>query len=318
MTLPWDEGRSPLMLAPMQGITNLAMRMVQAEIAAPDVVFSEFMPVSRTSRRRIARRDMAEVTGHALNIPLVTQLVGHCPDALGEAAAILQDKGIEHINLNLGCPYGRMNGGNSGGRMLQDIEQVKVCLKVLRSMVRGSFSVKVRSGYSDPGQIMELLPVFEEHGVDFIVLHPRTVVQKYAGSADHDLTAAVVAQSQIPVIANGDIADAAHGIAVQRKTGAAGLMLGRGAIADPWLFRRIRHNQCGLVPPAERRQQLYEYISRLALEYSKTFCGEQQVLAKLKNVLEFIQDEDLCRWRGKTRRTKSMQAFNVQLELLVE
>ena len=113
-------------------------------------------------------------------------------------------------------------------------------IPALRDAVAGTFSVKMRAGYDDPQQVFSLLPLFESAGVDFLILHPRTVVQEYAGLADHGITAGVVAATRLPVIANGDIRTVADGQRVLRLTGAAGLMLGRGAIADPLLFQRLR------------------------------------------------------------------------------
>ncbi len=328
MQLPWENFSTPLMLAPLQGLTNASMRSVQMEIGAPDVLFTEFVPVSNSSRHPLARRDLDDVRAHHLSSPLVVQLVGSGAQALADGASILQDNGVQHLNLNLGCPYGRMMQGNTGGGMLRDERQVADCLKSMRQVFRGSFSVKVRSGYTNQGQILELLPVFEGCGVDYIILHPRTVEQKYSGVADHTVTQQVVAATPIPVVANGDIVSADQGHAILKMTKAAGLMLGRGAVSNPWLFAHIRSQKNGgigavsigaqdeISVTGQRGAQLCIYLLRLAEVYSQVYSGDQQVLAKLKNVIHFIEDEALRRWCGKIKRCGTLRSFISGVESL--
>lgn len=316
MQLPWDRQVQPLILAPLQGLTHASMRRVQMELGKPDVLFSEFVQVSNVSRRRISKRDLEDSLTHGLSAPLVMQLVGNNPQALGEAASLLQDNGVKHLNLNLGCPYGRMTSGPTGGAMLQDVQLVERCLKELRKVVHGGLSVKVRSGFDNPGQIMDLLPLFADNGIDFIVLHPRTVVQKYTGYADHSVTRDVVAATTIPVIANGDVTTAEQGRVLLHKTGADGLMLGRGAIADPWLFKRLRHIEPTEPDTQQRRAMLRIYLMRLLEECRQKYAGEHHVLAKLKNVIQFIEDDELQRWCGKIKRTRSLQRFRAMVETL--
>jgi len=308
-TLPWQKGTFPLMLAPMQGLTNRAMRAVQCDIGQPDVVFTEFVRVSHVARQRITPSDRREILAGVDDVPLVVQLIGHRSESLAEAAQIVADLGGAHVNLNMGCPFGRTTTGKTGGAMLQEPEKIGDCLRAIRAAFHGSVSVKVRAGYDDPEQIFDLLPVFEKYGVDFIVLHPRTVVQKYADDADHAVTARVVAATALPVIANGDLFSEERARQVAEQTGAAGLMLGRGAIADPWLFQRIRGR--GVEPDiSQRLQQMVVYFDRLSENYVPLFCGEQQVLSKLKNVLDAFVDPELQTLKKKLRRCKTLSQFH--------
>ena len=103
------------------------------------------------------------------------------------AALAAQEAGAVHLNLNIGCPYGRMTSGFTGGAMLRRPADLGEVIPALREAVKGTFSVKIRAGYDDPEQVLSLLPLFESAGVDFLVIHPRTVVQEYEGSADHGL-----------------------------------------------------------------------------------------------------------------------------------
>jgi len=312
--LPWPDGTVPLMLAPMQGLTNSALRSSYIDHYFPDIVFTEFVRVQQQSRTRIGRNELAEIAAHSADVPLVVQLIGHSGKALADAAKQVQDAGCHHLNLNLGCPYGRMTTGATGGELLNESEQLAEVLVELRKAITGSFSVKCRSGYSDPQQLFELLTLYQDVGIDYLILHPRTVVQKYNGSADYNLLAEAISRTHLPVIANGDITTAATGQSLLESTGAAGLMLGRGALADPWLFQRIRGVLPGTVDEAQRRRDVYDLLNILLPRYLVKFCGERQALMKLKDLLNFIPDDFLQRDLGKLKRTTSVARFSAVLE----
>lgn len=312
--LPWNNKTKPLMLAPMQGLTNEALRACYMERYRPDVVFTEFVRVQTQSRKRVARGDLTEIRAHRSETPLVVQLIGHEAAALADAAELVQAQGCRHVNLNLGCPYGRMTTGATGGELLNFPEKLPLLLAELRKVCKGGFSVKCRAGYRHPGQIFDLLPLFEASGVDFLVFHPRTVMQKYGGAADHDLTGEVAARTAMPVVANGDITSAEVGRALLERAGVAGLMLGRGALADPGLFGRIRLGQPDATGEQVRRREVSLLVRDLLPRYLVKFCGERQALMKLKDVLNFIPDECLQRDLKKLKKATSLERFSEVLE----
>lgn len=298
------------MLAPMQGLTNRALRAHFIRVARPDVVFTEFMRVNAAAEvKRLSATDLREIAAADGEVPLVVQLVGHGREALVSAARAAQEAGAVHLNLNMGCPYGRMTSGLTGGAMLRRPADLANIIPSLRDAVKGSFSVKLRAGYDDPEQVFSLLPLLESAGVDFLVLHPRTVVQEYDGRADHKVTARVVRATRLPVIANGDVRNAAEGRRVMAETGAAGLMLGRGAIADPLLFERIRGRAVTAPDAAERKRELGGYLQGMEVRYRQLFCGDLQVLGKLKAIVSHMNDPELERELKGLRRAKSLAAF---------
>jgi tRNA-dihydrouridine synthase len=305
------------MLAPMQGLTNQALRAHFIEQVRPDLVFTEFVQVNAAATvRRLTPVDLRQMAAAEEGVPLVVQLVGHGRTALVAAALEAQSAGAVHINLNMGCPYGRMISGLTGGGMLRRPEDFHEVIPALRDAVRGSFSIKIRSGYDDPEQIFSLLPLFEAAGVDFLVIHPRTVVQEYDGSADHTITARLVAATRLPVIANGDIRTAADGERLLRQSGAAGLMLGRGAIADPLLFLRLRGEANPLPSPAERRVEIGSYLRGMLERYGRLFCGDMQVLGKLKAIVKQMDDPELAKLLKGLLRAGSLHSFAARLEEL--
>lgn len=305
------------MLAPMQGLTNRALRAYFIEHVRPDVIFTEFMRVNTApAGAGLTATDLRDVATGQDGVPLVVQLVGHEREALVLAARVAQEAGAAHINLNMGCPYGRMVGGQAGGGMLRYPDDLAEVIPALREAISGSFSVKIRAGYDDPDQILSLLSLFESSGVDFLVLHPRTVVQKYNGVADHEVTARVVLETRLPVIANGDIRSAADGGRVLDETGAAGLMLGRGAIADPGLFRRLRGVMNREPGWEERRAELGRYLKEVLIRYGQLFCGDTQVLKKIKEIIAYLDDPELVKALKEMRRAKTVRAFEAALQWL--
>jgi len=308
--LPWLPGETPLMLAPMQGLTNRALRSLFIKWVRPDVVCTEFMRVNPVAaKKRLSPGDLREISPSEEGVPLVVQLIGHGREALVSAAKAAQDAGAVHINLNMGCPYGRMTSGLTGGGMLKRPELLEEIIPALREAIRGTFSVKLRAGYEDPEQVFSLLPLFEAAAIDFLVLHPRTVRQAYNGSADHGITAEVVKRTGLPVIANGDIRSSAGGLRVLKETGAAGLMLGRGAIGEPMLFERLRGRASAVPGYRERRAMLRRYLSELLPLYSELFCGDAQVLGKIKGVVANVEDAELDQELKTLKRAKTLNAF---------
>ncbi len=311
---PSAQGTRPLMLAPMQGLTNSAMRQCFIDHYQPDVVFTEFVRVNSQSRKRVTRADMLDITSASGLVPLVVQLIGNQPQALAEAAQGVEAAGCRYLNLNLGCPYGRMTSGATGGELLRDPGGLALLLQQLRKVIKGNFSVKCRAGYDDPQQIFSLLPVFADCGVDFLILHPRTVVQKYNGYADHEITAKVASLTSLPVIANGDINTPQTAWQLLEDTAVAGLMLGRGALTDPLLFKRIRKEQAESLSEQQQRHEVYQFINTLIPGYMEKFCGERQALMKLKDVLNFITYPSCQRDLGKLKRCVTIDRFRALLE----
>ena len=303
------------MLAPMQGLTNRALRAYFIEHVRPDVIFTEFMRVNTApAGAGLTATDLRDVATEQGGVPLVVQLVGHEREALVLAARVAQEAGAAHINLNMGCPYGRMGGGLTGGGMLRRPDNLAEVIPALREAIAGSFSIKIRAGYDHPEQILSLLALFESSGVDFLVLHPRTVLQKYDGVADHGLTARVVRGSRLPVIANGDIRTVAAGRRLLAETGAAGLMLGRGAIGDPLLFLRLRGELSHEVGWEERRTEIACYLGEVLTRYGRLFCGDAQVLSKVKEILAYLDDPELAKPLKELRRAKTVRAFEAALQ----
>ncbi len=304
------------MLAPMQGLSNRELRSLFIDWVRPDVVFSEFIRVAGGKRRTLRPALLQDVAPHQGGVPLVAQLIGRQSELLAEAARALQDAGVRHINLNLGCPFGRTTSSAIGGELLRQPQQIPPLLDALRRVVTGSLSVKLRAGYDRPQQLFALLPLLEAAGVDFLILHPRTVIQHYRGSADHNITTEAVQRTSLPIIANGDITTAVQGRQLLSTSKAAGLMLGRGALADPLLFSRLRDQAPAVPTHEELKKILGQLLGELLPRYRKRYCGQAQVLAKLRSLLPYLQAASGERILDQMKSAKTLDAFETQLRCL--
>ena len=313
-TLPWGATQNPLLLAPMQGVTNRGLREVFGTTVRPDALFTEFVRVRPGSPTPVTNADFVEATTQVAEIPLVVQVIGSADEGVVQACLDLVSRGVQHINVNMGCPWGRMTSILAGGGMFRAPETVEPMLSELRAIVPGSLSVKTRSGIDDERQIFEVMPAFEAAGIDFLVVHSRTVQQRYTGVANHDLTREIVERSSVPVIANGDVTTAVEATDVMDQTGAAGLMLGRGAIGDPWLFNRIRRTAPDKPEGEERRRELASHLALLLAEYETIFFGDAQVLAKFRTVVSMIPDPDQARWCKSLKKQKRVESLRSLLK----
>lgn len=297
----------------MQGLTNRALRSVYAESARPDLLFTEFVRVRPRAKRMIAGSDFTEALATSPGIPLIVQVIGCAEEGVVAATRELVDRGVQHINVNMGCPFGRMTSVLAGGGMFRSPKTVEPMLRELRKIVPGSLSVKTRMGLDDERQLFEILPAFENAGIDFLIVHARTVKQKYQGAANHKITQELVESTTLPIIANGDIRNPEQARQVLAQTGAHGLMLGRGAIADPKLFERIRGNAEPIPDIRERKREMAIHFARLLALYNEVFCGEMQVLSKLRETFVHFNNPDLRRWGRKLAKRKLLSEVSVML-----
>ena len=313
MSLPWTANITPLMLAPMQGLTNRALRQVYATSAKPDVLFTEFVRVRPRAKVMVAASDFTEALATSPDIPLIVQVIGCAEEGVVAATRELVARGVQHINVNMGCPFGRMTSVLAGGGMFRSPQTVEPMLAELRSIVPGSLSVKTRTGIDDEQQLFNILPAFENAGIDFLIVHSRTVKQKYKGKANHEITQEIVERMSIPVIANGDVCDPVRAREVLSQTGAAGLMIGRGAIADPRLFQRIRGGADAELDPQKHKREVAKHLILLLAAYQDIFCGEAQVLSKFRETLVHFSSTEMHRWGRKMGKKRTLAEVSEML-----
>jgi tRNA-dihydrouridine synthase B len=166
------------------------------------------------------------------------QLLGADPDVLAEAARRLEAAGADAIDLNMGCPVPKIVAKGQGAALMRDPLAAAVIFRTLRKAVRGPLTIKIRGGWDEHTlNAIEIARLAESEGVNAITVHPRSRSQQFTGRAPWDVIAAVVAAVRVPVIGNGDVRGVDDARAMVAGTGCAAVMIGRGALGAPWIFR---------------------------------------------------------------------------------
>ena len=249
MKLPYSPTvQCPLILAPMAGVSEAPFRQVCRSMGA-DVVLSEFLS-SEAIRRRV-RTTLAGAEFEEVERPIGIQIYGADPSAMAEAARLVtQHYRPEFIDINFGCPVKKVVQRNGGSGCLRDMELVERIIRAVAGATHLPVTVKTRSGWSDQSRDPVGVALrMQDAGAQALTLHARTRTQMFSGKADWDEIARVVEALDIPGIGNGDITVASDLPRMREHTGCAGIMIGRGAFGNPWLFRDGRALLSGVAAP---------------------------------------------------------------------
>ncbi|MSU65230.1 MAG: tRNA-dihydrouridine synthase family protein [Opitutus sp.] len=270
----------------MQDVTDLAFMRVISHYGAPDYFFTEFFRVHAQSRpeRHILRSIDENTTGR----PVFAQLIGEDLGHLGRTIAELLQHNIAGIDLNLGCPAPKVYKKNVGGGLLREPKKVGEILASLRAAVPGLLTVKMRIGFDDTSHFDRLLDLINEHRVDLLSVHGRTVKEMYRSEVHYDFIGQAVSRVRCPVLANGNVTSAARAHAVLGTTGAAGVMIGRHAIRNPWIFRQCREQFAGRPMTRITLADVREYVERLYRATEIPGLAECLHVNKMKKYLNFV------------------------------
>ena len=192
------------------------------------------------------------------------------------------------IDLNMGCPAPKVYRKNVGGGLLRDLPHVDALLGALRDACPGRFTVKMRIGFEDTQVFPDFLRLIDKHGVDLLTVHGRTVKGLYRSAVDYDTIALAARSVRCPVIANGDVTSAAKAEWVMRHTGCAGVMIGRHAIRNPWIFRQIREKFSGEPVFRPTLGDVREYVEKLPSSVCETDMTPLRAASRVKKFLNFV------------------------------
>jgi tRNA-dihydrouridine synthase B len=283
---PLVAGQPLTALAPMQDVTDLAFMGVIAHYGAPDYFFTEFFRVHAQSRpeKHILRSIDENKTGR----PVFAQLIGEDLHHLARTATELLRHNVAGIDLNLGCPAPKVYKKNVGGGLLREPEKIGEILATLRATVPGLFTVKMRIGFDSTANFERIVELVNEHRVDLLSVHGRTVKEMYRSEVHYDWIARAVGQARCPVLANGNVTSARRAAEIVGETRAAGVMIGRHAIRNPWIFRQCREIFAGQAVTCITLGDVREYVERLYRATQQPGLLERYHVNKMKKYLNFV------------------------------
>lgn len=267
-----------LILAPMAGITNLPFRLLAREQGA-SLCFTEMVSVNGLVRE--GRKTFELLQSVPEDRPLGIQLFGDDPQLLAEGARMVEGHG-DLIDINMGCPVKKVVGTGAGSALLREPEKVRAIIRETRRATRLPLTVKIRSGWvCDEANFLEIARIAADEGCDAITLHPRSRSQMFEGHADWQKIAEMKRSVKIPIIGSGDLFTAADVTAMLAETGCDGVMVARGALGNPWIFRQalalLNGGEPAALAPEERLRAALRH-----LELFTELSGERVALREMR------------------------------------
>jgi len=259
-------------LAPLAGITKLPFRLIAKE-AGCALVYSEMVSAHGLVNGSYRTRQLLD--SRPEEKPLSVQIFGSQPDAMAEAARLVESAGADIIDINFGCAVRKITKTGSGVALMREPHIAEAVIRSVRKAVAIPLTVKLRSGWDATGaQAFEISQIAESCGVDAIAIHPRTATQGFSGRADWRIIKELKKCVAVPVIGNGDIFSAEDAMAMLEQTGCDAIMIGRMAIGNPWIFSQVRARMRGETAPDIDLDQRFDIMRRYLRESVKYF-GEK-------------------------------------------
>lgn len=259
----------PVALAPMAGMTDTAFRRLVKRRGGCGLVVTEMVSSEGLVRGIDRTLEYAEYTEEER--PVSIQIFGGDPERMADAAQIVEGMGADVVDINMGCPVPKVAKHNAGSSLMREPEHAAAVVRAMAKAVRIPVTVKMRAGWNEREiNAPELARMVEDAGAAAIAVHGRTAAQSYSGDSDWDLIARVAAGIKIPVFGSGDCVEPGHVISRLELNAVDGVLIGRGALRNPWIFRQTAEIAAGRTPEPvtleERGQFLLDYIELLLTE----------------------------------------------------
>jgi len=274
----------PFVLSPMAGVTDRYFRRIIRDLGGVGVVTMEF--ISSESLTRGIERTVNLMEFAPEERPLSIQIYGKDPARMADAAQIVEEIGADAVDINMGCPANKVLKGCAGAALMGDLDLARAIVRAVRARVRLPLTVKFRAGLDEARlNFLELGRICEAEGADGVALHPRTARQMYTGQADWSRIAALKQALRIPVLGNGDVREPGDALRMISETGCDGVLIGRAAVANPWIFRQadaLRRGEPAREAGVEERRDLIlghfrmlagNESEEMALHKIRTFAG---------------------------------------------
>lgn len=271
-----------LVLAPMAGVTDSSFRRLIKELSGVGLIVTEFISVEGITRGNMRTHRMMKFLPEER--PLSIQIFGYDENRMAAAAEIIEEAGADIVDINCGCPAKKVVKGGGGSSLLRDLPQLEKILRSVRRVVSIPVTMKIRTGWDDSTiNAVEVARLIEDCGGNMVAIHGRTRMQGYSGRANWDVITAVKRAVSIPVVGCGDVVTAEQARNRLIETGVDAVMIGRGAIANPWIFRQtaeLMRGETPYEPPlAEKQRVLRRYYDLMRDE-----MPERALVGKLKQM----------------------------------
>ncbi len=268
-----------VILAPMAGVTDLPFRILCKEQGA-GLICMEMVSAKAIYYQNKNTEKLLEI--HPEEMPVSLQLFGSDPEIIREMAKRIEERPFAILDLNMGCPVPKVVNNGEGSALMKNPRLVEKILTGLVKAIRKPVTVKIRKGFDEEHvNAVEIARIAEACGVAAVAVHGRTRQQYYSGRADWDIIAAVKDAVKIPVIGNGDVTDAAAAKEMLRQTGCDGVMIGRAAQGNPWIFREVKaYLETGVMPPGPDMREVRELVRRhaaLQLQYKGEYTAVREM-----------------------------------------
>lgn len=270
--------QAPAVLAPMAGVTDYPFRLICRRFGA-GLTYSEMVSAKALS---YGDKKTKSLLYHQGESPFAVQIFGHEPEVMAAGAAYVRSQGADIVDVNMGCPAPKVVHNGDGSALLKTPRLCGKIMEAVKKTVDCPVTAKIRLGWETVNGA-EVAKILEQSGADAICVHGRTRVQQYGGHADWNEIANIKAAVSIPVIANGDVTGRESYEQILQKTGCDGVMIGRGAMGNPWIFRELTG---GPAPtPWERISQALEH-SKMLIDYKGSHIG---ILESRKHVCWYLK-----------------------------
>ena len=276
-----------IVMAPMEGVTNLSFRRMMRQIGGMGLSTTEFIPSSTLNTKGSKVLEQAEFDSD--EHPISIQIYGRDPQIMADAAKVIQDLGADICDINMGCPSKKVCAHSGGSALMKDPMLAAQIVRRVRAAITIPLTVKMRAGFDlEQRNAPELAQICESEGAEAITIHWRTRSDKYGGQRNVDIIAKAKDRVTIPIIANGDIVDIESMIQMHKDTGCDGFMVGRGMLKNPWCIKEMAaylfDHPMPIITPKARKELLIDFLGR----YEHLYQAERPTLGKFKQLAKYF------------------------------